>query len=301
MTAARRGIRLASPRAARCNLRKHLPGGKSGLRPQPLNAFFQKLEARAKVAESRLCVGLDPDPELMPKKYADNPEGVYGFLSEIIGATADYAACYKPNLAFFEALGVEGWHLLAQVMKAVPKDIPVIVDAKRGDIGSTARRQAHAIFDVLGADAVTLNPLMGHDSIEPWLEYEDKGLYLLCITSNPGAKDFEMWFDLYLQVARKVGEWNTAGNCGLVVGATQPMQLANVLMEAPELPLLVPGVGSQGGEIDLLAQAGRGRPMSRLMINVSRGVLYASNKPDFARSARKAAKEYRDRINQSMK
>ncbi len=264
-----------------------------------LNAYFDKLETRCKKAESNLCVGLDPDPEQMPPKVGAGPEAIYQFCSEIIGATADYAAAFKPNLAFFESVGVEGWNVLAQVLEHVPKDIPVILDAKRGDIGSTAKHSARALFEALKADAVTINPLMGTDSVQPFLDYKDKGIYILCVTSNPGAEDFQMWFDLYLQIAKKVVEWNAAENCGLVVGATKPKYLANLKQETPNLPLLIPGVGAQGGEIELVLSGTRNKPRHKALVNVSRAILYASKGSDFGRAARKAAQNFRDKMNQA--
>lgn len=264
---------------------------------QKLNAYFQKLENRCQKVESNVCVGLDPDPERMPKKFV-GAEGTYQFCSEIIGATSDYAAAYKPNIAFFESLGTEGWHVLAQVLEHVPKDIPVIIDAKRGDIGTTARHYAHSIFRGLKADAVTVNPFLGGDSIKPFTVYKNNGIYFLCLTSNPGAADFQLWFDLYLQIAKKVVEWNEDNqNCGLVMGATHPRHLANVRHEAPDIPLLIPGIGAQGGELEAVVSVMRGKQRHRALINVSRTILYASAKTDFARAARKALILQRDRIN----
>ncbi|MBI1784821.1 orotidine-5'-phosphate decarboxylase [Candidatus Sumerlaeota bacterium] len=263
-----------------------------------LNPYFAKLEARCKKAESSLCIGLDPDPDLMPPKMGDDPEGIYKFCLEIVDATMEYAAAFKANLAFFESIGLEGWHLLSQIRDYVPADIPFIVDAKRSDIGNTAKHCAKSMFGILKADATTVNPLMGSDSIIPFLEYKDKGIYILCMTSNPGAEEFLLWFDLHLQIAKRVSEWNVHGNCGLVVGATKPIHLSHIKQEAPDLPMLVPGVGAQGGELELAVAEGRGLPRHRMLINVTRSIIYASQKPDFGRAARKAAQTYRDKINQ---
>ncbi len=265
-----------------------------------LNAYFTKLETRCKKADSSLCVGLDPDPDLMPIKSPNDPESIYKYCTEIIDATAEYTAAFKANIAFFESVGVEGWHLLSQVLEHVPDDIPVIVDGKRGDIGSTAKHYAKSMFNVLKADAVTVNPLMGSDSLQPFLEQKDKGVYILCMTSNPGSEEFLLWFDLFMQIAKRVNEWNVNGNCGLVIGATKPIQLSHALTEAPDIPLLVPGVGAQGGNLELTLAEARGKPRHKMLINVSRSILYASTKPDYARAARKAAQTYRDRINQTL-
>jgi len=265
-----------------------------------LSPYFRKLETRCQKIESNLCIGIDPDPDKMPPKLGTGAEGIYSFCAEIIEATADSAAAFKPNLAFFESIGTEGWHVLAQVLEHVPADVPIIIDAKRGDIGSTARHYAKSLFEKLNADAVTVNPFMGHDSIKPFSDYADKGVYALCMTSNPGAKDFEMWFDLYIQIAKCISEWNTNGNLGLVVGATKPVHLANVRNEAPHIPMLVPGVGAQGGDLEMILAEARHHPRHKMLINISRSIMYASQKNDFARAARKSANAYRDRMNQLM-
>jgi len=268
---------------------------------RPLNKYFQKLNDRATKAETNLCVGLDPDPNQLPVGFAKDAEGVYNFLIEMIQATAEYAVAYKPNLAFFESLGLEGIPMMAQALESVPPEIPVILDAKRSDIGTTARHYAKAMFDVLKGDAVTINPLMGGDSVAPFLEREDKGIYLLCLTSNPGAEDFETWFDLYIQIAKKASQWNLHNNCGMVIGATKPRQLMDAWAEAPDIPLLVPGVGAQGGDLELIVGEARGKPRHSMIVNVSRSILYASQNKDYARMARKAAQTYRDRINAALK
>ena len=185
-------------------------------------------------------------------------------------------------------------------LAAVPKEIPVIVDAKRGDIGSTARHYAEALYDDLGAGAVTLNPYMGRDSLEPFIERKTRGAYILCLTSNEGARDFQLQDDLYLRVARKVREWNTHANLGMVVGATKPQYLTSILAVAPNVPLLIPGLGAQGGELEAIVAAAPGVPPHHLLFNVSRSILYAGEGKAFAQQARVAARVYADQIREAL-
>lgn len=264
-----------------------------------MGTFLQKLENRCKHAESSLCVGLDPDPRRFPEDMSQGPEGVYRFCAEIVEATSDHAAAFKPNMAFFESIGEEGMHVLGEVLQHVKRDIPIILDAKRGDIGSTAQHYAQAIFDRIKADAVTLNPLLGKDSLEPFMAYKDKGLYILCLTSNPGALDFQMPNDLYLRIAAKAKDWNEQGNLGLVVGATKPEQLSKIREAAPDLPLLIPGLGAQGGDLNELMVSAGEHPRHQIIFNVSRSIIYASQGKDFGRAARKAARYYQDIINRA--
>jgi orotidine-5'-phosphate decarboxylase len=258
--------------------------------------FFQRLAARCDRTQSSLCIGLDPDPRRIPKYLGSGPETIFNFCAEIIEATADCAAAFKPNIAFFESIGVEGIHVLDQVIQLIPDTIPVILDAKRGDIDSTARHYAHSLYDRLGASAVTVNPYLGHDSLEPFLERKNKGVYILCLTSNPGATDFQLQNDLYLRVARKTVDWNTRGNCGLVVGATKPQYLSSLLSVAPEVPLLIPGLGTQGGDLESIMHVAAGLPLHHLLFNVSRSIIYASNDNTFVHQARVAARYYANRI-----
>ena len=255
-------------------------------------SFFEHLADRCETVGSSLCVGLDPDPTRIPRHLGTGPEAIYKFCVEIIEATADLAAAYKPNTAFFESIGVEGWHVLDQVLQAAPRELPIILDCKRGDVNSTARHYARATFERLRVGAVTINPYMGFDAVEPFLEYDQRGVYVLCLTSNRGAFDFQLQDDLYLRVARKVREWNEKGNCGLVVGATKPTFLQSIMAIAPELPLLVPGLGAQGGDLDGILQTAPGRPLHHLLFNVSRSILYAANDRSFGRQARVAARYY---------
>jgi orotidine-5'-phosphate decarboxylase len=262
-------------------------------------SFFERLAERCEAAETSLCVGLDPDPRRIPRHLGSGPESIFKFCVEIIEATADQAAAFKPNMAFFESFGVDGWHVLEQVLDAVPKEVPVILDAKRGDIGTTARHYARALFERLRADAVTINPYMGFDSVEPFLEYEKRGIYILCLTSNPGAADFQLQNDLYLQVVRKVAKWNTRGNCAMVVGATRPAMLRAIATLAPGVPMLIPGLGAQGGDLDGIMGAAPPAGRHDLLFNVSRSIIYAADDPTFGRQARQAARFYCRLINEA--
>lgn len=261
--------------------------------------FFSQLAKRCDSIESSLCVGLDPDPTRIPRHLGVGPQAVYKFCVEVIEATADCAAAFKPNIAFFESIGVEGWHVLDQVLRAIPDEVPVILDAKRGDIGSTATHYARSIFDRLRAGAITVNPYMGVDSVEPFLERGDRGVYILTLTSNAGATDFQLPGDLYLRVARKVKEWNTRGNCGMVVGATKPQYLTSILSVAPDIPMLIPGLGTQGGDLEAILGAAPGLPRHHLLFNVSRSIIYAADDTGFGRQARVAARYYCDKINKT--
>lgn len=259
--------------------------------------FFEKLAIATRRHQSLLCVGLDPDPQRIPQGM-----GVLEFNRAIIEATQDLVCAYKPNLAFYEALGVNGWRILRETVEAVPYYIPVIGDAKRGDIGNTAQAYARALFEELGFDAVTVNPYLGGDSVEPFLAYEDRCIFLLCRTSNPGGADFQSLLNaegvpLYETVARKALEWNTRGNLGLVVGATAPEELRRIRELCPQMPLLIPGVGAQGGDLEAAVGYGQDAQGAGIIINSSRQILYASSGNDFAEAARAAASALRDAIN----
>jgi orotidine-5'-phosphate decarboxylase len=262
--------------------------------------FTEKLANITMKNNSLLCVGLDPDPALMPEKVS-----VFEFNKAIIDATADLVCAYKPNLAFYEALGIEGMKALQQTVKYIPEHIPVIADAKRSDIGNTAKAYAKAIFDYYGFDAVTVNPYLGYDSLEPFINYQDKGIFILCRTSNAGAVDFQSLpcnippspHPLFEIVAEKAGEWNKYGNIGLVVGATYPEELNIIRHNHPDMLLLIPGVGTQGGDLKSVIRNGTNPRKTGAIINSSRQVLYASKGSDFAQAARKVAAELRDQIN----
>jgi orotidine-5'-phosphate decarboxylase len=252
---------------------------------------------------SLLCVGLDPDPAHIPAQLRTAPDPVYAFCTAIVEATADLVCAFKPNSSFFEALGTSGLETLRRVIAAVPRDIPVILDAKRGDVGPSASAYAHAAFEVLGAHAVTLNPYLGGDALAPFLSYTDRGCLLLCKTSNPGSGDLQdlpLADDrpLYLEIARRAQqEWNSNGNVGLVTGATHPRVLPAVRAICPDLPLLVPGVGAQGGDLALAVCGAVDRYGERAIINASRSILYASAGENFAEAAHGEALRLRDAIN----
>jgi orotidine-5'-phosphate decarboxylase len=257
--------------------------------------FTDKLLNTSRKNKSWLCIGLDPDPEHMPGV------DVLQFNKAIIESTSDLVCAYKPNLAFYEALGTEGLAILEKTVKCIPGDIPVIGDAKRGDIGNTARAYARALFSVLGFDAATINPYLGFDSIEPFINYQDKGVFILCRTSNKGATDFQNLqtdgLPLYKAVAQKAKEWNIYGNIGLVVGATYPEELKKVRSICPEMPLLIPGIGAQGGDLASAVGYGVDARGEKAIINVSRQILYASKEKDFAQAARNMAEKIRNQIN----
>jgi orotidine-5'-phosphate decarboxylase len=259
-------------------------------------AFSEKLRNTVEKNDSLLCVGLDPDPARLPAGMT-----ISEFNREIVDATRDVVCAYKPNLAFYEAEGLAGLKSLEETLSHIPSGIPVIGDAKRGDIGNTARMYAHSMFDVFGFDAATVSPYLGFDSVEPFTSYADRHTFLLCRTSNRSAKDFQ---DLeadgrpvYEHVALKALEWNTGGNIGLVVGATYPQELERIRQLCPSMCLLVPGVGSQGGDLEQVVSKGSDSDGAGAIINVSRAVLYASTEADFAQAARTAASALRDDIN----
>jgi orotidine-5'-phosphate decarboxylase len=264
--------------------------------------FIDQLEARWTGSDTMLCVGLDPNPARLPKTASGAAVPVYDFCRDIIDATADTVCAFKPQFAYFAAMReLDALERLTAYIHERHPGIPVILDAKRGDIGSTARAYAVEAFEVYGADAVTLSPYMGFDTVEPYLEYEDKGVFLLCRTSNPGGADIEMLQagerKVFEHVAANASErWNTNGEMGLVVGATFPGELAAVRRLAPKLPFLVPGIGAQGGDINAAVRAGVTASGWGMVINSSRAVIYAGNGPDFADAARAKAIETRDAI-----
>ncbi|HEX2082266.1 MAG TPA: orotidine-5'-phosphate decarboxylase, partial [Xanthomonadaceae bacterium] len=265
--------------------------------------FIADLRKRWADSGSLVCVGLDPEPGRFPAAFASDPDAIFAFCRDIADATAEYVCCFKPQIAYFAAHGAEDalQRLIAHIHDRHP-GIPVILDAKRGDIGSTAQQYAVEAFDRFGADAVTLNPYMGHDSAEPFLRRDDRGCVFLCHTSNPGARDFqELPVDgapLYQHVARTIAErWNRDGNCALVVGATFPEELKVVRGIVGDMPLLIPGVGAQGGDVAAVVKHGRAADGSGLMINSSRGILYASSGVDYAEAAAAAVRDLRDTIN----
>ncbi len=265
--------------------------------------FMQSLQGAWLRNDSLVCVGLDPEPARFPARFAADADAVFGFCRAIVDATADLVCAFKPQIAHFAALGAEDAlrRLIAHVHTAHP-GVPVILDSKRGDIGSTAQNYAIEAFDRYRADAVTVNPYMGRDSLQPFLDRADKGVVILCRTSNPGAGDLQdLAVDgrpLYQHVAAKVAsEWNTNRNCLLVVGATWPAQLRDVRTIVGDVPLLVPGVGAQGGDVEAVVKNGCTGDGTGLLISSSRAILYASRGDDFADAARAATLSLREQIN----
>ncbi len=263
--------------------------------------FFQKLASAARKNNSLLCVGLDPDPKLMPDKLS-----ILEFNRVVIDATRDLVCAYKLNFAFYEAAGAEGFEILKSTVDYIPDDIPAIADAKRGDIGNTAKAYARSIFANLNFDAATVNPYLGFDSVEPFIHYRERGVFILCRTSNPGATDFQSLRlaeepgSLFELVASKASQWNRYGNIGLVVGATYPQELRLIREGYPDMPLLIPGIGAQGGDLELAMRYGADARGEKIIINSSRQVIYASRGKDFAEAARQAALTLRDEINHQL-
>lgn len=268
-------------------------------------SFVDLLRHRWHQADSMLCVGLDPDVARLPAHLRDRPRAIFEFCAAIVDATADLACAFKPQIAYFAAARADDQlEALIDHIHLRHPGIPVILDGKRGDIGSTAELYAREAFERYRADAVTLSPYMGQDSVAPFIDYADgkKGVILLCRTSNAGGSDLQ-FLDvggrkLYEVVADMIAsKWNARGNCALVVGATFPQELARVRAIVGGMPLLVPGIGAQGGDIEATVKAGQTATGGGLMINSARAILYAGNGPDFATVARAVAIETRDAIN----
>ena len=267
--------------------------------------FNQQLQSAWASQGSMLCVGFDPDPKRLPLPLQGKPEGIYEFCREIADATADLVCAFKPQFAYFASQRAEAQlEKLIGYLKDKYPDIPVILDSKRGDIGSTADHYALEAFERYGADAVTVNPYMGFDTIEPYLKHAGKGVIVLCRTSNLGGSDLQFLNihsgePLYLHVAKlATQQWNSSGQISLVVGATFPEEIAKVRAIVGEMPLLIPGIGAQGGDIDATVKAGSipGKPGTGMIINSSRAILYASSGNDFAQAARVVAQTTRDAL-----
>jgi orotidine-5'-phosphate decarboxylase len=260
--------------------------------------FLEMLGAAERQNHSMLCVGLDPEPTRFPGKFKGDSNKIYDFCAAIVDATADLVIAFKPQIAYFAAHRAEGQlERLMEHMRRVAPQVPIILDAKRGDIGSTAEQYAIEAFERYGADAVTLSPFMGFDSVAPYLKFNGKGAFLLCRTSNPGGNDLQNQrlssIDgaplLYEHVARLAqGPWNLNGQLGLVVGATYPAEIERVRAIAPTMPLLIPGVGAQGGDAAATVKAGRTTD-GQIVVNSSRAILYASQEADFSVAARRVA------------
>lgn len=269
--------------------------------------FTDQLQNAWVEKNSLLTLGLDPDPSRFPAIFNGSDTAFYDFCTGIVDACAPYVSAFKPQIAYFASVGAEKQleNLCAYIKQNHP-NLPIVLDAKRGDIGSTARHYAVEAFERYGADAVTVNPYMGMDSVEPYFEWADKGVIILCRTSNPGGSDLQFMpladqTPLYLHVARLVTEkWNqTTGQCALVVGATFPEEIAKVRAIVGDMPLLVPGIGAQGGDIPATVQAGLNSKNTGMMINSSRAILYASQGSDWQEAAAEVAKNTRDAINAS--
>jgi orotidine-5'-phosphate decarboxylase len=263
--------------------------------------FKAKLQASEDATGSLLCLGLDPEPDLLPPSIERSPAGIAEFLQTIVAAVGDAVSSYKLNLAFYERWGREASWLLDRALAALPKDRPRIFDAKRGDVGSTAQAYAHGIFEAWGADAVTVHPYLGYDSVAPFLAHKDKEVFIVCRTSNPGAAEFQHLRSdgeaLYRHVARAGVRWDHHDNVAFVVGATAPGELRDVRQIVGDRLLLVPGIGAQGGELAAAFRAAMRPDGRRAIISISRGILFASAGADYADAARAAAQQYRDAIN----
>lgn len=264
--------------------------------------YIEKLRARWLDTNSLLCVGLDPNPARFPAPLMGADNALYDFCIGIVEATAPWVCAFKPQIAYFASMaGEEVLQAIIRYIHHYHPTIPVILDAKRGDIGSTAEHYAKEAFDRYQADCVTVSPYMGHDTLLPYLDYQDKGVYVLCRTSNPGGDDFQMLDvggeKLFERIARLAeSQWNTNGSLGLVVGATYPQELATVRRLAPSLNLLVPGIGAQGGDITQAVAAGLDAQGLGMVINSGRAILYASADDDWAQAAGAAAKETCEKI-----
>ena len=259
------------------------------------------LEAQSR-ANSLVCVGLDPDPQRLPSRFRDSVAKLRDFNRAIIDATVDLVCCYKPNLGFYVALGLPGIEALLALREDTPAGIPLLLDAKVGDMAHTIAAYARGYFDAWGFDAITANPLQGYDAIEPLLRYHERGVFVLCKTSNPGSgllldRQLDDAVSVTDTIARLAVDWNVSGNVGLVVGATYPAQLAAVRAIAPQLPILVPGIGAQGGDLEASVRAGLDANGAGLLLSASRSITHASSGDDFQQAARSAALDLRDRIN----
>ena len=265
-------------------------------------SFNQRLRKVCREKNSYLAIGLDPDMDLLPGFLMDFESPILEFNKSIINATSDLVCAYKLNTAFYEIYGVQGWRVLRKTLELIPEDTLAIIDGKRGDVGHSSEKYARALFGDLAADAATVNPYLGRDALEPFIRDPNKGAFVLCLTSNPGAKDFQYrpieGEPLFIHVARKAREWNVNQNIGLVVGATYAEEIHRVREQAPDLPFLIPGVGAQGGDLHQAVRGAADEQGEGFLISVSRGILYVADDVEFAQASRKAAKKYRDQINE---
>lgn len=265
-------------------------------------SFTEKVITSIKNRKSAVCVGLDFDMTKLPEILRNEENPIEKFNKEIIAATEEYVVAYKPNLAFYETFGSRGIEGFAKTLSYIDNEILVIADAKRGDIGNTSNKYAKAFLENFDCDAITVSPYMGEDSVGPFLENEEKGVFVLALTSNKGSRDFQMQKMangklLYETVIEKVNSWNVKKNIGLVVGATHPQMFEGIRKLAPEMPYLIPGIGAQGGDLENTVKYGFDKEKVLALVNSSRGIIYASNGADFAEAAAKKAKELRDQIN----
>ena len=264
-----------------------------------------ELVAQIKKKKSVLCVGLDTDASKLPLHLQNDPNGILLFNKAIIDATKEYTVAYKINTAFYEAMGIKGWEIMQSTLAYIPKDIFTIADAKRGDIGNTATQYAKTFFETYPYDSVTVAPYMGADSVQPFLAFENKWAIVLGLTSNPGSQDFQMLSladqsFLYERVLKTVSSWGTSENTMFVIGATRADQLQNVRKILPHHFLLIPGVGAQGGDVATVCEHALTAD-GGILINVSRGIIYASSQEDFASKAQEAAKMYQEEMQQFIK
>ena len=265
--------------------------------------FNEKLEKIVKKNDSLLCVGLDIDKDRMPKFLFKSSKTPYlDFNKSIIDATKDLVCAYKLNMAFYEALGKEGYNILEKTIAYIPKDVIIILDGKRNDIGNTAKKYAQSLFETLNADAVTVNPYLGIDGVKPFLEYRDKCTFILCRTSNSSARDFQDLksnnMPLYESVAHKIKDWNSYGNCGAVVGATYPDELKQIRkILGEDIPILIPGIGAQGGDVKKTVEFGTNDKGKNAIVVSSRSIIYASSNYSYVVDSRDAAISLRNDIN----
>jgi orotidine-5'-phosphate decarboxylase len=262
--------------------------------------FSEKMRAVVSENGPGLCVGLDPDPARLPPSFSRDVSGVWLFLHQVIEASTPWAAAYKVNTAFFEALGSPGWSLLEDIARALPSHLIRIADAKRGDIGNTAQKYAEAFFRQMPFDAITVSPYLGGDSLQPFLSDPTKGAFVLVLTTNPGAKDLQYFGDekdkLFSRVLKHIPHWAPAGNLGAVVGATYPQDLLSIRQTFPSVALLIPGVGAQGGDVNAIHDMPYGNGRAPVLVNVSRGILYANENRDFPHNIVHACKDYGQKL-----
>ncbi len=263
--------------------------------------FHIKIDKCAGQNASRLCVGLDPDPARLPGNVAQTPAGVFEFLRRIVDATADLVCCYKPGSVFFQQFGSEGYSLLEKLIDHIPAEVPIILDARYGEFGPGAKAAASTAFQALGVDAVTLNPLLGRDSIEPFLNHRGKGVFLICLTPNAGAAELQIQNDLYVRLAEAAYEFRARNeNVGLMAGAALPEHLRRCRERFPRGMILIPGLTGQSGSLASVAEAMGPSVATELIVNTTRSILYADTSSEYPKTARKAALRLREAINEAI-